>query len=146
MHSLAASLPPAVFSGAERCFKFPMLFLTQQLIDAGVVTAEQAAKVEAELAKDSGKTEEEVIIAQGFVEEKKLFELKSRWLGISLILDPPEDLSLEILETIPEETANFYRMIPLGNNTSAFMVGMVCPEHLKAPEALQLLARQNNLI
>jgi len=41
--------------------KFPMLFLTQQLIDAGAITAEQAAKVEAELAKDSGRTEEEVI-------------------------------------------------------------------------------------
>jgi hypothetical protein len=69
--------------------KFPMSLLTQQLIGAGAITAEQAAKVEAELAKDLGKTEEEVIIAQGFVEEKKLFELKSRWLGIPLILDPP---------------------------------------------------------
>ena len=105
-----------------------MLFLTQQLIDAGAITAEQAAKVEAELAKDSGKTEEEVIIAQGFVEEKKLFELKSRWLGISLILDPPEDLSLEILETIPEETAKFYRMIPLGKKRVNLWWGWFVPK------------------
>ncbi len=121
-----------------------MSFLTQQLIDAGTITAAQAAKVEAELAKDSGRTEEEVIIAQGFVGEKKLFELKSRWLGISLIVDPPEDLSLEILETIPEETAKFYRMIPLGKKKSEFMVGMVCPEDLKAQEALKFLARKNS--
>lgn len=121
-----------------------MSFLTQQLINAGVISQEQSAKLESDLKNNPGKTEEEIIISRGLVEEKKLFKLKSEWLGIDFIAESPEDLSLEILQTIPEDTAKFYRMIPLGKKKSGFVIGMVSPEDLKAQEALKFLARKNN--
>ncbi len=121
-----------------------MSFLIQQLVDGGVITGAQAEQIESDIKTSSGKTEEEMIIARGFVEEKKLFNLKSQWLGIDFISDPPEDLSLEILQTIPEETAKFYRMIALGRKKAELMIGMICPEDLKAQEALKFLARKNN--
>ena len=121
-----------------------MSFLIQQLIDGGIIKGAQAEQIESDIKNNPGKTEEEMLIARGFVEEKKLFDLKSQWLGITFIADPPEDLSLEILQTIPEETAKFYRMIALGRKKTEFMIGMVCPEDLKAQEALKFLARKNN--
>ena len=121
-----------------------MSFLIQQLIDGGIISGAQSAQIESDIKNNPGKTEEEMLIARGFVEEKKLFDLKSQWLGITFIADPPEDLSLEILQTIPEETAKFYRMIALGRKKTEFMIGMVCPEDLKAQEALKFLARKNN--
>jgi len=121
-----------------------MSFLTQQLINAGVISQEQSAKLESDLKNNPGKTEEEIIISRGLVEEKKLFKLKSEWLGIDFIAESPEDLSLEILQTIPEDTAKFYRMIPLGKKKGGFVIGMVFPEDLKAQEALKFLARKNN--
>ncbi len=121
-----------------------MSFLTQQLINAGVISQEQSAKLESDLKNNPGKTEEEIIISRGLVEEKKLFKLKSEWLGIDFIGESPEDLSLEILQTIPEDTAKFYRMIPLGKKKGGFVIGMVFPEDLKAQEALKFLARKNN--
>jgi type IV pilus assembly protein PilB len=121
-----------------------MSFLIQQLVDGGVITGAQAEQIESDIKSNPGKTEEEMIIARGFVEEKKLFNLKSQWLGIDFISDPPEDLSLEILQTIPEETAKFYRMIALGRKKAELMIGMICPEDLKAQEALKFLARKNN--
>lgn len=121
-----------------------MSFLTQQLINVGIISREQSAKLESDLKNNPGKTEEEMIISRGLVEEKKLFKLKSKWLGIDFIAESPEDLSLEILQTIPEDTAKFYRMIPLGKKKGGFVIGMVAPEDLKAQEALKFLARKNN--
>ena len=58
-----------------------------------------------------------------------------------------EDVSLRALETIPEESAKYYRMIPLAERTikegKYLEIGMVNPEDFKAREALDFLARQN---
>ncbi len=123
-----------------------MSFLTKQLVDNKIINQKQADQIESEIKNNSQKTEEDLLVARGFVEEKKLFDLKSQWLGIPFVADPPENLSLEVLQTIPEETAKFYRMIPLGQKKTEFMVGMVCPEDLKAQEALKFLARKNNFV
>lgn len=119
-----------------------MSFLTKQLVDDKIITHEQALAVEAELKNNSAKTEEEVLVAQGLIAEEKLFNLKSQILGVPFIANPPEDFSLEVLQAIPEETAKFYRMIPLDQKGNEISIGMICPEDLKAQEALKFLARK----
>ena len=47
------------------------------------------------------------------------------------------------METIPEESARHYKMIPLIKDENKLEIGMVFPEDLKAREALDFLARQN---
>jgi GSPII_E N-terminal domain. len=91
-----------------------MPLLTKQLVDSKAISREQATAIESELKSNPEKTEEELLVARGLIEEGKLFELKGQILGIPFVSDPPEDISLEILQTVPEETAKFYRMIPLG--------------------------------
>jgi type IV pilus assembly protein PilB len=121
-----------------------MSFLAKQLADSKIISQEQSAAIEAELKNNPGKTEEDLILSRGLVDEEKLFTLKSEMLGIPFISIQPENISLEILKTIPEETAKFYRMIPLGEKKSEVLIGMVSPEDLKAQEALKFLARKND--
>ena len=121
-----------------------MASLINFLVGKNLLTAEQAAGFEAELKANPKKTEEELLLEGGGLDEETLFRAKAMMLGIELVKAPPEELSLEILETVPEETAKFYFAIPLGKRKSDVMLGMVYPEDLKAQEALKFLARKNN--
>jgi len=116
--------------------------LVQQLVKKGVLEKSKAAVLEYEI-KASGLKEEEVILEKRIVSEDFLFGLKSESLKIPLKIVSPTEVLLKSLKTIPEESAKYYRMIPLAKKDSRLEVGMVYPEDLKAREALDFLARQN---
>ena len=120
-----------------------MTFLIDQLLKKNIISQEQAAALEADLRKSNAKPEE-LIMERGLLEEEKLFDLKSEFLKIPLVKTLPEDIKLEILETIPEETAKFYHAIPLGKRKSEIFIGMVYPDDLRAQEAIKFLSRKTN--
>lgn len=95
--------------------------------------------------KSSGQKEEEVLLKKKVVSENVLFQLKSKTLKIPLKDVLPEDVPPEVLDLIPEESAKYYRMIPLSKKDKNLEVGMLYPEDLRAQEALQFLAREANL-
>jgi len=115
--------------------------LVQHLVKKGVIEKEKAAALEYEI-KASGKKEEQALLEKGIVPEVFLFELKSEKLQIPLKQITPEEVPLEVLETIPPESAKYYQMVPLAKKDNTLEVGMVYPEELKAQEALGFLARQ----
>lgn len=119
-----------------------MFTLIQQLTQKGLLEKNQASSLEFEV-KNSGKKEEEVILEKKIVSESVLFSLKSENLGIPLSEEiAPEDISLKVLEMIPEESARYYKMIPFARRDDAIDVGMVYPEDTRAQEALKFLSRQ----
>jgi type IV pilus assembly protein PilB len=119
-----------------------MSSLIQQLAQKGLLEKEQANALEFE-AKNSGKKEEEIILEKNIVSESILFSLKSENLGIPFFEEvTPEDVSLKVLEMIPEESAKYYKMIPLAKRDNAVDVGMVYPEDIRGQEALKFLSRQ----
>jgi len=97
-----------------------------------------------EKIKTSDKREEEVILANNIVPEDFLFALKSKKLNIPLERVYPEDISLKILELIPEDSARYYEMIALAEKGEIVKVGVVYPDNSKAKEALEFLARQSD--
>ncbi|MFA4998889.1 MAG: GspE/PulE family protein [Candidatus Paceibacterota bacterium] len=115
--------------------------LIKQLVQSGALDNEKAASLEAEL-KVTGKTEEELILEKGIIPEEDLFKLKSESLKINLVKKSAEGIPLETLELIPEDTAKYYKMIPLEKRENVLDVGMVYPEDLKAQEALKFLSRR----
>jgi len=115
--------------------------LVQQLVQRGVLEKETALSLEYEI-KSSGKKEEEFLLERRIVPEELLFDLKSKVLNVPLKKISPDEISLKTLELIPEESAKFYQMIPIGMKNDILEVGMVYPEDLKAKEALKFLARQ----
>lgn len=118
--------------------------LLQQLVKKGFLDKEKATSLEYEI-ESSGKKEEELILEKRIVSEGFLFGLKSENLKIPLKRVFPEDVSLKVLETIPEDSALYYQMIPLAKKDNILEVGMVYPEDIKAREALEFLARQTKL-
>ncbi len=118
--------------------------LVKQLKEKGVVDKSRATSLEYEV-KTSGKREEEIILEKEVVSEDFLFGLKSKNLNIPLRTVSPDDVSLKVLETVPEESAKYYQMIPIGKEGEKLEIGMVYPEDLKAREALDFLARQNKI-
>ncbi len=116
--------------------------LLSQLVKKGALAKSKVADLEYEIKK-TGRREEEVILENKIVPEDFLFNLKSQTLKVPLKTISPEAVSLKVLETIPEESAKYYRMIPLVQKEKYLEIGMVYPEDLKAREALEFLARQS---
>lgn len=51
----------------------------------------------------------------------------------------------DVLSLIPEESAKFYKIIPLGLNDGVLDVGMVDPGNIKSREILNFLTKQNKI-
>ena len=118
-----------------------MLSLIQKLLKKGIIDRAQAGLLETEV-KDNNKKEEEVILDNNILEENLLFSLKSEERKIPLKEVLPEEVPLKILELIPEDSAKYYKMIPLAKREDLLEVGMVYPEDLANQEALKFLSRQ----
>ncbi len=117
--------------------------LIQELVKKGVLEKAKAEALEKEI-KVSLKKEETVILEKEIVSEDFLFKLKSDYLEIPLKTIDPKSVPLEILELVPQETANNYKMISLSKKDNTLDIGMVYPEDLDAQEALKFLARRGN--
>ncbi len=94
--------------------------------------------------KASGQTLEELTLEKKILPEGELFKIKSEYLSIPLKKSFASEVSPEILELIPRDSAEHYKMAPLAKKNSMLEVGMVYPEDLKAQEALNFLARQRD--
>ena len=117
--------------------------LINKLLEKGLIEKEKAAALQAE-AKSSGKNVEELLLEQQTIPENIVFGAKSEDLRIPLREVEVEEVPLKTLESIPEETAKYYQMIPLKRTDNSLEIGMVYPEDLKAQEALNFLARQKD--
>ncbi len=113
------------------------------LVQKQILSQEEADIVKQEMSV-SNKKAEEVILAKGLVKENVLFRAKSEMLKIPLKEVAPEEVPLNILELVPEESAKYYKMIPFAKQNKTINIGMVYPEELKTQEVLKFLARQGN--
>ena len=118
--------------------------IIEELVKRGILTKEQEEKFKREV-ETLGKREEEVILDKKILSEEELFSIKSEILKIPLKKFDPKEISPEVLKEIPEETASFYKIIPISKKGKALEVGMVYPEDLDAIEAIKFLARKKDL-
>ena len=118
--------------------------LIQELIKRKIIDKRAGAQLKME-AKGSNKAIEEIILKEEILSEQTLFKLKSQLLKIPLKQVVPEKISPEVLELIPKESAQYYKMVPLKKEKNSFEVGMVYPEDSQAQEALKFLTRQSKL-
>jgi type IV pilus assembly protein PilB len=117
--------------------------LTEKLVSTGIIDEEKAREVEEE-AEQSEKTKEEILIEKNLIEEDKLFSLKSEVLEVPFVEKiETEKISEDLLKIIPEDSVNYYKMIPIGKTDEEIEIGMVYPENLRAKEALKFLSRRD---
>lgn len=111
------------------------------LLQKNLLKKEEAEQIEKEM-KATGQRAEEVLLARKKIEEDILFQVKSEVLQIPLRTLDLEEVALNILRLIPEDSSKYYKMVPLASKDGMLEVGMVYPEDPRAQEALQFLARQ----
>ena len=118
--------------------------IIKELIKRGIIDRQKGTQIELE-AREREKSIEEILIERNLIDEEKLFQIKSQILNIPFKTVEPKEVPPEVLDIIPEETAKFYKMIPLAKRGNILEVGMVWPEDIEAKEALKFLARKANL-
>ncbi len=122
-----------------------MSTLIQKLLKEGIIDKKEAIVFDAEV-KNSGKKEEEIILEEGVVSEKFLFKLKSKELDIpfreEIDIESVGSVLPDILKLIPEDSAKYYKMVPMGKDEETIEIGMVYPEEPKAQEVLKFVSRR----
>jgi type IV pilus assembly protein PilB len=121
-----------------------MIFL-QKLIEKKVLTKEQGEELQNGF-KDFKGSEEEFIISKKLLKESEFNKIKAEIFNMPFfenaeVLEVPNN----VLSMIPEESARFYKVVPLTLQGNVLEVGVVNPDDLKAKEALNFLARQNKI-
>jgi type IV pilus assembly protein PilB len=104
----------------------------------------KTAKALKEAAEVSELSEEEILLEENILPEMEIFEAKSLELGVPLEKEIPAEIEPMVIEAIPKESAEHYKMFPINKSGNKLTVGMVYPEDLKAQEALNFLSRQKN--
>ncbi|HEY4509542.1 MAG TPA: GspE/PulE family protein [Candidatus Paceibacterota bacterium] len=111
------------------------------LVQKDLLKKEEAERLRKEI-QTTGQKPEEILLARRKIEEDLLFGVKAEVLQMPLRSVEATEVPLKILDLIPEDSAKYYRMVPLGVKAGKFEIGMVYPEDARAQEALQFLARR----
>ncbi len=120
-------------------------YLTEKLIEKGLLKEEQAAFIDSE-AENRDKTREEIIVNQEIVSEEELFRVKSEVLEVPIKENiDSEKIDEKYLRLLPKDAAKHYKMIPIGVEEGEVEIGMVYPENERAKEALKLIFEQDDL-
>lgn len=90
------------------------------------------------------KAVEEIILETGVIKAEDFVKAKAEYINMPyatlLYTDVPED----VLNTIPSEIAENYRMVAFNKEASKLSVGVTNPDDFRAMEALTFLANKNN--
>lgn len=121
------------------------MIFTQKLIEKNIIDKKKAKELE-ESFKNFDGSEEKFLLTNKIVDEKTLNELKSDIFHMEFFPGSETmEIANEVLSLIPEESARFYKIIPLALKENVLEVAMVNPDDIKAREAIDFIARKNNL-
>ncbi len=118
-----------------------MDFLTI-LLKKGVITSEDAKKAQSEAA--SPQQLEDILKSYG-VSSKDILEAKGQYMSVPTRVLSSPNIPMEILKFIPEDSANYYKILPLDLKAGALEVGVVDPENLDARDAINFITSKNNV-
>ncbi len=120
-----------------------MQTLVDILVSKNVIDLAEAGRVREE-AREKNISLEELLYQRG-VSEPDLADAKSQVTGYPIRSLEGAEVPFDLLRQLPEESARFYQMIPLGSEEGYFDVGMLNPDDTAALEALKFIATRANL-
>lgn len=117
--------------------------LLESLIKKGIVEKGDAKELE-EKARELGGDIDTALRNHG-VAERDILESKAELLHIPARSLEGQEVPFDILRYVPEESASYYRFIPLALRDGAFEVGIVDPESIPARDAIAFIASKLGL-
>ena len=115
-----------------------------RLEESGVLTQGDVEKL-ATLIGERNLSYEKALLEYG-VDRGTVREALSQEFDVpSFVLGEEEEISQEVLQYIPEESARHYRVMPLRLENGVLLVGINDPENLQVREVLNFVSVQHNL-
>lgn len=113
------------------------------LLKKGIVSPEIAKDARTELL--NGESSAESILVSKGIDGYTILDAKGEFLGIPVKRIPKPAIPFETLKYLPEESASFYKMIPVDVVDGVLEVGVVDPENFEARDALNFISSKNNI-
>ena len=112
--------------------------LLDTLAEKGVISKDDIAAVEAR-AEALGGDVEAALVSQG-VSREDILEGRAAASGIPFQSLEGKEVPFDILKYVPEESATYYRFVPIGLSDGALEVGIVDPDNIEARDAISFIA------
>lgn len=113
------------------------------LVSKNIVDLGETSKVRKE-AKEKSISLEDALYLRG-VSEVDVAEAKSEFTGYPTKFLEGAQVPFDALRDIPEESANHYKMIPLGRHDGYIDIGMLNPDDVSSQEAIKFISTRLNL-
>ncbi len=113
------------------------------LVETGAIKEADATRYKRE-AKDKKISLEEALYGGGLSEET-VVKAKSTFYNLPYRLLQGFRVPLDVLKHIPEESARFYKFVPIDQTDGVLEIGILNPEDSKAREALAFIANRLHL-
>ncbi len=114
-----------------------MSFLNN-LTEKGVIKKEDVAIFLRE-SQEKHKDVEELLLESG-ISESDILDAKAEFSGVPLRRIGSDGVPFKVLRYIPEESATYYKFVPLGVKDGVLEVGVFDPENIEARDALQFIS------
>lgn len=124
----------------------------QFLSEHGFLTKAQLARLQKSVSSELGERASEatpediaqLILAGHLLDEEDVAKAKAAFLNLPYVDLRKISVLPEVLNTIPEESRNFYRMVPFELQGRDLKVALIDPANLQALEALEFLGQKAN--
>ncbi len=119
------------------------MHLIDILVKKNLLTAGDARKINDEI-KLSGEPVEAALKRFG-VSPENILASKGEYYGIPTLAIDNSNISFEVLKYIPEESAQYYKVIPLDVKDKTLIVGIVNPDNVEAKDAVNFISSKNDM-
>ena len=117
-----------------------MSLIVDELVREGYLTQKAGKEIIEGLSEsESAKTVDEFLTERG-INKEQILSTRSKILNVPYRAINIDDFKPDILKYVPEESATYYRFVPLTVKDGVLEVGMVDPESLPARDALQFIS------
>jgi len=118
-----------------------MAFL-DHLIEKGVLKKSEAQAVSEEV--DAGSDFDDALKERG-IDAEQILQMRSEYFNM-----PAKDVSgvevpFDVLKNVPEESALYYKFVPIGVADGALQIGIVDPDNIGARDAIQFISSKLNM-
>ncbi len=88
---------------------------------------------------ETGKSLEEILVAKG-IDPTEIYKQKASYYSLPFRSLENKDIPFEMLSYIPEESATYYKIVPIDVQGGVLEVGIVDPENIGAADALNFIS------
>lgn len=113
------------------------------LVEKGMIEEADVSHIQDE-ALSSGRSIEEVLVNRG-ISMEDILQVKGAQYDIPSKVIGDDQISYEVLQYVPEESATHYKVAPLGVSEGVLEIGIVDPDNIEAMDALNFISARVNL-